>query len=59
MGKALDSMESAFENIMSNGELIYDEDFMMNTMFSEIMETASKHHHYRSKSFWHVVDKCI
>lgn len=35
MGMALDAMEAAFQEIVDNGELLFDEDFMMN-IFSEI-----------------------
>jgi hypothetical protein len=39
MGKALVAMEKVFEQILENGELIFDEDFMMNQMFIELSET--------------------
>jgi hypothetical protein len=37
MGKALDAMETAFESVLDNGELILDEDFMMNDLFLELL----------------------
>ncbi len=40
MGKALDLMERAFESILNNGSLIYDEAFMMDSIFAEISETV-------------------
>jgi hypothetical protein len=45
MGKALDLMERAFESIIDNGELMLDEDFMINELFSDIAELLilSKH----------------
>ena len=36
MGKALDLMETAFESVLNDGSLIYDEEFMMNSIFAEI-----------------------
>ena len=46
MGKALDAMEKAFEQILDNGELIFDEDFMMNQMFVELSETIDPFKRY-------------
>lgn len=40
MGKALDLMETAFESILNDGSLIYDEEFMMNSIFAEITESS-------------------
>jgi hypothetical protein len=40
MGKALDLMERAFESIIDNRELMLNEDFMMNKLFSDIAKTA-------------------
>ena len=40
MGKALDLMERAFVSIIDNRELMLNEDFMMNELFSDIAKTA-------------------
>ena len=40
MGKALDLMERAFESILNNGSLIYDEAFMMDSIFAKISKTV-------------------
>jgi hypothetical protein len=41
MGKALDLMERAFKSIIDNGELMLDEDFRMNELFSDIAKTVN------------------
>eukprot|EP00956_Cyclotella_meneghiniana_P014747 scaffold22205_cov76-Cyclotella_meneghiniana.AAC.14 len=46
MGKALDLMETAFESIINDGSLIYDEDFMMNSIFAEISDTVDPFREY-------------
>jgi hypothetical protein len=46
MGKALDSMEAAFESILDDGELIVDEDFMMNNLFLDLSETIDPFKEY-------------
>ena len=46
MGKALDLMETAFESIINDGSLIYDEDFMMNSIFAEISNTVDPFREY-------------
>jgi hypothetical protein len=40
MGNTFRLMERAFESIIDNGELMLDEDFMMNELFSDIAETV-------------------
>jgi hypothetical protein len=50
MGKALDAMEEAFEAIIDNGELILDEDFMMN-IFSELTEKIDPFKDYMEYMF--------
>ena len=46
MGKALDLMETAFESILNDGSLIYDEKFMMNSIFAEITESVDPFREY-------------
>ena len=46
MGSALDAMEESFEMILDNGELIFDEDFMMNQMFAKLTSTIDPFRQY-------------
>ncbi len=46
MGKALDLMERAFESILNNWSLIYDEAFMMDSIFAEISDTVDPFREY-------------
>lgn len=46
MGKALDLMETAFESILNDGSLIYNEEFMMDSIFSEITESVDPFREY-------------
>ena len=46
MGKALDLMETAFESILNDGSLIYDEAFMMDSIFAEISNTVDPFREY-------------
>ena len=46
MGKALDAMEMAFDSILDNGELILDEDFMMNKLFFDLSHTIDPFKEY-------------
>ena len=46
MGKALDLMERAFESILNNGCLIYDQDFMMDSIFAKISKTVDPFREY-------------
>jgi hypothetical protein len=46
MGKALDLMERAFKSILNNGCLIYDQDFMMDSIFAKISKTVDPFREY-------------
>jgi hypothetical protein len=59
MGKALDAMEKAFEQILDNGELIFDEDFMMNQMFVELSETIDPFKRYLEFMFEEKLSRAI
>ena len=61
MGFALDAMETAFESILDNGELILDEDFMMNQIFADISSRVDPFREYMEYMWMertsHVVSK--
>ena len=52
-------MEKAFEQILVNGELIFDEDFMMNQMFVELSETIDPFKRYLEFMFEEKLSRAI
>jgi hypothetical protein len=50
-GTALDLMETMFNAVLDNGELVFDEDFMMTQMFSSISKQVDPFREYLQYMF--------